>query len=329
MHWNVFNFVSLTKSKQTNHFAMKKSAVLLLFVAGIFFSNTGFAQSLRDTIVTKSNEQIICKITKITDTEIEYKKSMEADAIVFVISKDKVRQIRYADGTVEVITRDEMDMNAEYEILDKRQAIKFHFFSPFRDYMAFTYEKSIKMGTNIEATAGIINSSFFSFGMFDGYEHLTQGMFLSSGVKFNLGNSYYMKGMKFSHPLKGKYFKPELTYTAYSVRNMDYTIYDDVTYNSTTYRTDKSVNGLALMLNYGNQYILGNTLTFGFSVGIGYSFAWTAYSNKDLENALNQQTSNTYYDLYDYTANMFNHVRAGERSAIGFSSTITLGYIFK
>ncbi|HPS84030.1 MAG TPA: hypothetical protein PLA88_06925, partial [Bacteroidales bacterium] len=97
----------------------------------------------------------------------------------------------------------------------------------------------------------------------------------------------------------------------------------------TTYRTDKSVNGLALMLNYGNQYILGNTLTFGFSVGIGYSFAWTAYSNKDLENALNQQTSNTYYDLYDYTANMFNHVRAGDRSAIGFSSTITLGYIFK
>ncbi len=309
---------------------MKKLGVFILFAFAMLLSANIFAQTVSDTIVTKYNEDIVCKITKITDSEIEYKKSAEADAIVYVISKDKVLQIRYANGTVEVIKRDEMDMNAEYEILDKRQAIKFHFFSPFRDYLAFTYEKSIKMGTNLELSAGYINTSMFKMGLWDEYDRDISGAFFGGGAKFNLGNSYYMKGMKYSHPLKGKYFKPEIMYTGYTVQNLEYNITTG-TYpyqTDSTYISNKHVNSISIMLNYGNQYILGNVMTFGFSFGIGYSIGWSSYTNQGMVDAMNQ-SNNYFYDLWDYDANMFNHVRTGGTNSLAFSSTITLGYIFK
>ncbi|HBG69992.1 MAG: hypothetical protein A2W93_05720 [Bacteroidetes bacterium GWF2_43_63] len=308
---------------------MKKVFIFILFCAGLCLSNSIFAQSLNDTLITKNKDSIVCKITKITDYDIEYKKNFAEDAIIYVISKEKVREIHFADGTVEVIKRDELEMNAETEILDKRQAIKFHYFSIFRNYLALTYEKSIKMGTNIESTVGFINNSMFNFSGFEFGEYLTQGVFVAGGPKFNLGSSYYMKGMKYSHPLKGQYFKPELIYTGYKVRNMDYYIYDYDSYNSVVYRTDKNVNGLAVMLNYGNQYILGNFLTFGFNLGVGYSFVWKSYTNKDLQNHIEQNGTEAFSNLSDYTFNMFNHMRVGDRSAVAFSSTITLGYVFK
>jgi len=70
-------------------------------------------------------------------------------------------------------------------------------------------------------------------------------------------------------------------------------------------------------------------MTLGFSVGVGYSFAWTSYTNKDLQNRIDQNGSTEYYDYYDYTTNMFNHLRFGDRSAFAITNTITLGYIFK
>lgn len=98
---------------------MKKMGVLFLFAAIILLSKNSFSQSLRDTIVTKSNDSIVCKITKITDYDIEYVKNSEPDAIGYVISKDKIRMLMLRDGTHEIISRDEMEMNAETEILDR------------------------------------------------------------------------------------------------------------------------------------------------------------------------------------------------------------------
>jgi len=193
---------------------MKKiKFILIIFISAfLFLSKNVKSQELRDTIITKKNDSIICKITKITEADIEYKKDIAADAIVYVISKDKVRELRLANGKVERIMRDELDMNIEAEIIDKRSAVKFHFFSPLYDHLAVSYEKSLKMGTNMEASVGFINNSMFDFGVSSGSK-LTQGAYISVGPKFILGQSYYVKGMKFSHPLKGRYFKPEIIFT--------------------------------------------------------------------------------------------------------------------
>jgi len=335
----LFNFAIHKLSKELKSVVMKKVFVFILLCAGLFLSNSLLAQALRDTIVTKSNDSIVCKITKISDYDVEYVKNGDPDAIGYVISKEKIRMLMLRDGTHEIITRDEMEMNAETEILDRRQVIKFHFFSPFNDHLAVTYERSLKMGTNIEASIGFINNSMFNFSVFESYDALTQGAFIKFGPKFNLGNSYYMKGMKYSHPLKGKYFKPEIIFTSFAVRdvNVSYSTYDPYYYYTITnsFVTDVTAQGLALTLNFGNQYILGNMMTFGFNVGVGYSFVRSQFTNQELNNYIANSGNNSYgYDYYysspyNYTNKMYSHMRSGEKSGIAFQANVTLGYIFK
>lgn len=312
---------------------MKNLNILFLIFLPIFIftGNVSMSQDLRDTIVSKNNELIICKVTKITDTDIEYKKETEPDAIVYVISKSKVKEIRLGNGKVETILRDEMDMNPEAEIIDKRSAIKFNFFSPFFDHLAITYEKSVKMGLNLETSFGLINNSMFNFSISHNSD-LIQGVTLVFGPKFILGHSFYMKGMKFSHPLKGSYFKPEIILTAFAVRNLHYTIYTGTgyPYQYTTYISDLRINCASLLLNYGNQFILGNTLTFGFNFGIGYSFLSSKYTNSTLDNLISQNNNNYYYDdTYQYSSYLFNQVRLGRNFPLALSSSITIGYILK
>jgi hypothetical protein len=116
-----------------------KTYKFFLAISGFFL--WCFGACAQDTIVTRKNDKIICKVVKITETDIEYKKTHDADAPVYVMGKEKIREIRFADGTVEYIAFDEMDINKEIEIIDKRSVIKFHFFAPLFDYLSVGYEK--------------------------------------------------------------------------------------------------------------------------------------------------------------------------------------------
>jgi hypothetical protein len=305
-----------------------KILFFILLPVMLLYGKTSTAQDLRDTIVTKNNTSIICKITKITDADIEYKKDKETDAIIYVISKTKVRELHLANGKVELILPDEMDMNQEAQIIDKRSAIKFHFFSPFFDHLAVTYEKSIKMGLNLETTFGLINNSMFSFSIGKN-QNLTQGATIVFGPKFILGHSFYIKGMKYSHPLKGSYFKPEIIFTSFAVRNVDCRVYTGSYSQYTNYISDVKVNGASLLLNYGNQFILGNTLTFGFNLGFGYSLVKSKYTNKALNNALSQSSPYYYSEPDQYSTYLFNQMRFDDNFPLVVSGNITLGYIFK
>lgn len=309
-----------------------KTFKILIFVflpVFIFLGKAGMAQSANDTIITKHNESIICKITKITDTDIEYKKENIADAIVYEISKAKLKEIRLGNGKVEIIKRNEMDMNPEAEIIDKRSAIKFNFFSPFFDHLGFTYEKSVRMGLNLETSFGLINNSMFNFSA-GNKSDLVQGATIVFGPKFILGNSFYMKGMKFSHPLKGSYFKPEIILTSFAVRNLNYQIYTNNYPYQVNYNTDLRINCASILLNYGNQFILGNTFTFGFNFGIGYSFMSSRYTNPALNDILSDNSNYYYYDEFgQYSSYLFNQIRFGRNFPMVIASSITIGYIFK
>ena len=310
---------------------MKTSKIILfLFISlFIFMGISSKAQELRDTIVTKKNEKIVCKITKITDTDIEYKKDKEADAIIYEISKTKVKELRLGNGTIVAIVADEMDMNKEIEIIDKRSAVKIHFFAPFFNHLAVTYERSLKMGTNIEATIGLINNSMFRFNG-NSYGNLIQGATVVFGPKFILGHSFYIKGMKYSHPLKGGYFKPEIILTAFAEKNLKFNIANSTyPYQYTTYNTDLRVKAVSLLINYGSQYILGNALTFGYNFGLGYAFAGSRYTSKEVRDYISLH--NSYYGGSSdrWSGDLFNQFRLGWDFPLTIACNITLGYIFK
>jgi hypothetical protein len=301
-------------------------ALLMLAIANPSFSQELTQTSPSDTIVTKKNTFIIGKITKIGESEIEYKKVNSPDAPVYVISRDKLKEIRFSNGMKEKIVADEMDLNKEIEIIDRRSAVKFQFFSPLNGQLTFVYEHSLKVGTNLELTAGLINNSMIENSIASG--NLTQGGLFKAGVKFLLGQDYYVKGMKYAHPLKGRFLKPELAFSSYTIRSLTRPIPGNYNYYYPPLMyTDRQVTSVAVLLNYGRQFILGNVMTFGYSIGVGYSFVSSKYSNPDFIQPY--QNGGGYYGYQDREpTNLYSHFRAGS-SPFAYNGTITLGYIFK
>jgi hypothetical protein len=307
---------------------MKKIYSSLAFTAIFICSVQLFAQSdatvptvkpvSMDTLVTVKNEKIPCKVFKISDYEIEYKKSTEADAPIFTTSRDKIREIRWANGKKELLFADEMDVNQEKQILDKRSAIKFHIFSPVASQVTFSYEHCLKVGTNIEVSAGLINNSI----LYNSSTNLVQGGLFSAGVKFLLGQDFYINGLKYAHPLKGRYIKPEIDFSSFVMRGGTVTSY----YGGTSSIPDEHVSSLALMINYGRQFVLGNILTFGYSIGLGYAISDSDYTSPNI-NSPNYSYSNG--NPKNIPNDLYSHFLFSATSPIAVKGTISMGYIFK
>ncbi len=308
---------------------------MLLFVAACDYS---FAQdtikasvpattpaATMDTLITKKNTTIIGKITKITETEIEYKKTLAPDAPVYVVSKDKIKEIRWANGTRERVTLDELAVHKEQEIIEKRSAIKFQFFSLMNDQLTLAYEHTLKVGINLELSAGLINNSMIEYTL-NQKNNLIQGGLFKGGVKFLLGQDFNISGMKYAHPLKGRFLKPELAFSSFTVRSLKLYKYANSSYPYGSYTlvtSDQKVTSASVIINYGRQFILGNVLTFSYSVGAGYSFADAKYSNPDF-----YTNNSVYQEGQDIPTNLYTHFRGGN-VPLAFTGTITLGYIFK
>lgn len=58
----------------------------------------------QDVIVLKSGDEIQAKIVQVTDNDVSYKKFDYQDGPTFVVSKDKIFMIKYADGTKDVFS---------------------------------------------------------------------------------------------------------------------------------------------------------------------------------------------------------------------------------
>lgn len=75
---------------------MKRTIFTL--IVGLLFLSTVCANA-QDVIVKKDNSTILCKVTKISSTEIEYNKWSKLDGPTYIISVSEVVRINYSDGT--------------------------------------------------------------------------------------------------------------------------------------------------------------------------------------------------------------------------------------
>ncbi len=266
----------------------------------------------QDTLFLKKNKTIPCIVTEIGVDEIKYKDYSNLEGPVYVVRKVDVMKIVFKNGKVEYIEPDEMDMNKEEEILDKNQAIKVAFLSPLYNHVQITYERKLKMTKNLETRLG-----FIGIGNREMFDDNRQGAYFAGGVKFLLGQDYYIKGMKYLHPLKGSYLKPEICISIFDFSE-EVPVWNSNYYYS-NYRAFAKYRASLVAFNmvYGKQYILGNTLTFDFHVGIGIGAA-SVFKKNNINNDVNYEPSN-----YGYA------VIVSRDFPLTFTSGISIGYIFK
>ncbi len=282
---------------------MKKFGFFFLLMVAIF---AGYSQS--DTLYTKSQKKIPCKIAEIGDTELKYKLLNNLDGPLYSIPLSKIYRYTLANGESIEVLPDALSIETQHqEILHAKSVLKVHPFSFVNNHISFAYEQIIKMGTNLDVEAGYINnkimpnaSSGSNFTNSYGDPAFQSGFYLKPGIKFMLGQDYTLKGMKYAHPLKGRYFRIDAVLSYLNYQDATQTI--NQTYNSnpvypytstiTTTTRNSNINSFAFggMINYGRQFILGNIMTFEYYVGAGV----TGQSNS---NSNDKITTTTY--VYD------------------------------
>lgn len=229
-----------------------KTTALALF---LFIGFTGFSQ---DKIYKKNKDVILCTVTELGDEEVKY--TMEdTDNLIYVLSVDKISKIVFASGK-EVSFTDSFNDSESYAG-QKKNAFKAGLFSPLVGALNLGYEKSLKPGQSIEGTIGFIGLGTDNAGSNPG------GAYLKAGYKFISTPDFKMKGMRYSHILKGAYVRPEISFSFYqdNIESYDFTM--------NTYETTReSIAAGALMINFGKQWVFGDAFLIDLFVGLGYGF---------------------------------------------------------
>lgn len=302
---------------------MKKliTSTILLCIA---FS--GYSQS--DTLYTKKKEKITGKIIEINDLEVKYRLAMAMDGPIYVISREKLIKYTLSNGFSEALRPDELSIENEHgDIINNRSVIKIHPFSPVNSQFSFAYERVIKVGTNLDVELGYINNAINRQNiapnrLYNNYRVADYtGVYLKPGVKFFLGQDFAIKGLRYAHPLKGRYIKLDLALSYLYFSNVTTAYYNP--YNSTPNNVSTNINTFAYggFVNYGRQFILGNVFTIEYYIGVGFSGQSVNYSNPDYKKSLGPYSSE-YFRISNYHGFLRN-------PGIGLSGTagFRIGYI--
>ncbi len=225
-----------------------------------------------DIITKKDGTELKVKVTDLGSEEVKFKLYGNQEGPTMSLKKTEIKTVK-VDGQIVYEYKEDPRSISNSAILDKNSDIKFNFFSPLSHHLAFSYEWMNHPGFNWEAGIGVYG---IGTSAIDNLENRTpSGVFLRFGPKFLLGSSsdIEIEGARYAHPLKGRYFKPELTLSALSI-----TYYPASSYNTGAVVppggkafTDK-FQSLVLHLIYGRQFIFGNTVTVGYYMGVGYGF---------------------------------------------------------
>lgn len=240
---------------------MKRFFLLLSFVVTYF--NTGvLAQDtlfiVKDEVSLSQDEIMVVDVIELGIDNIKYRPIDDPDSPIIVIEKSKVDKVVTKNGKVYVFNDGFND--AEIYKMQRKNAIKFGLFSPLFTTLQFGYERSIKPGQSIDGTLGIIGIGA------DPSELNPGGAYLKIGYKFISTPDYYIKGMRYSHLLKGWYAKPEIIISVFSREKYYY-------YNFNESISRETIVAGAVVMNIGKQWVFSDSFLIDFFLGAGFGFA--------------------------------------------------------
>lgn len=214
--------------------------------------------SAQDTLIIAPNQIILADILEIGIDEIKYKPFEDPESPIFVVDKAKVIKVITQEGK-EYTFLDGFNDPALYE-KQKKNALKFGLFSPLSTTLQFAYERNLKPGKSLEFTLGIIGIGA------DPNENNPAGAYFRAGYKFISTPDYYLKGMRYSHLLKGWYAKPEIIVTAFGRDHYYYNYYNEST-------TRETIIAGALVVNIGKQWVFSDAFLIDLFIGGGFGIS--------------------------------------------------------
>lgn len=167
---------------------------------------------------------------------------------VMEIAKNQVKKIIYENGSSLTIVYNLFEVSKDLLIKDKSRAIKIDLFAPLLNHYTIGYEQKIKLGMNLEIKGGYIGEGV------NKTLDKTQGFLVKVGLRYLKNSNTIRKGLKYIHPMKGTYVKPEIMASRYTSIEEGHKI---------------NFTNFAGSINFGKQYIIGNVVCIDFHGGVG------------------------------------------------------------
>ncbi len=215
---------------------------------------------------------------------------------ILEIYKNQVSKIIYENGSELEIIYDSYYVSPDLMVHPPKNVVKVDFLSPLLNHITIGYERSLRMGMNLDLKAGIIG-----FRIAEGLDY-AEGFLVKAGLKFIWTTESILKGLKYKHPLNGKYVKPELVYSYFETFGEK----GAITYSN-----------YALCINFGNQYILWDALTLDYYAGFGYGLQYSSYDARST------------YDRNNIDLNYnHSHFYFGKKLPLVLNGGVTIGVVF-
>ncbi len=238
---------------------MKK--VIILFM-GLFILSIPVLKA-QDYIYKKNREVILCKISQVGVKTIKYTQPKYNSGIEFTISKNLVKRIVFASGDTIDLIKDYL--SPEDYSRQRKDIIKFEFFSPLSGNLTLGYEHSLRLQRSIEASIGIIGLGS------NIYYSNARGVFFKLGYKFIRSPEVYFNAKHYSHILKGFFVRPDIMFSYFSYDGSRNGLGGDF---NNHIRNDNF--SLGLLINVGKQWVLNDQFSVSWNVGVGYAFSTEA-----------------------------------------------------
>jgi|GEM_PF-3264222 hypothetical protein len=266
-----------------NNLIKTKIKYLILLAGCLFCSTSSWSQDI--LFLWENHQPQKVKIVKIASDGILYKKwpTKEQDTVEFKLA-EQIEKIIMEDGTTYRFADGEV-YASQFNKVNNTWMLKVHPFSPLFSQIAWDIEKTLYKNYSVELGMGIIGAG-------NEYDNLeASGYLLRLGYKITFPPVIQVQ-TKYYHPLHGYYIKPELAFVNYN-RSRAF-ILDETSATFSVIKRD--ITSLALLCNFGKQWIWENYMAFDMYAGVGVGFS----SEKITENTKGDIPDNSAMEYYQY-----------------------------
>lgn len=229
-----------------------------LLITALFLVFTSIVSAQQDTIFKFTGEVIPCSIKEIGEDRVKYVLPEKSNEIVFSTDFKAIRKIVLKNGEILFVTP-EMENAGNYES-QKNRAIKINFLSPVFGFFELGYEHSLKPGRSIEASASLVAPMFNQ-----GDNEKARGANFRIGMKFLKSPDFYLRGMRYSHILKGSYIRTDLLMSFLNHENTN-----EFDFFGNTTPENYATQSFGFSINIGKQVVFDDSFLIDYFAGVGY-----------------------------------------------------------
>ncbi|MFZ1695029.1 MAG: hypothetical protein WAT74_17670 [Flavobacteriales bacterium] len=261
----------------------------------------------QDSLFYMNGSAIAATVEEIGLKTVRYKTWSGENPIQVTVEKAELARIKLQNGQVFVLSGSAEPGSTQVERI-RKNAIAFDALAPALNHFTLAYERVLTERASVEVKAGYIG-----LNQVKTYSQLfnSEGWLLKVGLKWRLPRTR----ARYAPPLTGWYLKPEINLSSWRQRSS----YTDYYYPlPSTYDVDAQFTSAALLVNIGNQWLIGERITFGLFAGWGYGFQWTTGQRRERYNSYG-------YNEEPYS---FSHAFFGRGTPLAVSGGMTFGFAF-